>query len=193
MAPDLERTLVHCMNDIHDDPAVKEHNFNTLRSVAITSANLDRLYRIWDQEESIAGLRLSENNYIALASDLAIKMPDRSSEIMVKRLEQIKNPDSKRRFEFISPSLNADQSVRDDFFGSLSQAENRETESWVLAALGNLHHPLRTETSIAYILPSLELLEEIQQTGDVFFPKRWLDQTLTNHDSDQALKVTKAF
>lgn len=193
MAPDFERTLVHCMNDVHDDPAIKRSYFNTLRSVATTSSNLERLYRIWNKEENVVGLRLSENNYIALASDLAIKMPERSSEIIAQQKEQIKNPDSKRRFEFIGPSLSADQKIRDDFFESLKQEEKRETESWVLSALGNLHHPLRAQSSIAYILPSLELLQEVQQTGDIFFPKRWLDQTLTNHNSDEALKITEAF
>jgi hypothetical protein len=27
-------------------------------------------------------------------------------------------------------------------------------------------------------MPSLEMLWEIQKTGDIFFPKRWLDVTL---------------
>lgn len=193
MAPDLERTLVHCMNDVHDDPAIKRSYFNALRSVAITTNNLARLYRIWTKEEQIQGVRLSENNYIALASELAIKLPERSAEIIAKQKESITNPDSRRRFDFISPSLSNDQLVRDSFFESLKDEKNRETESWVLSALGNLHHPLRQASSEQYILPSLELLEEIQKTGDIFFPKRWLDQTLTNHNSDEALKITEQF
>ena len=38
------------------------------------------------------------------------------------------------------------------------------------AALGYLHHPLRQATSEKYLPASLNLLEEIQLTGDIFFP-----------------------
>ena len=31
--------------------------------------------------------------------------------------------------------------------------------------------------------PSLDLLVDIQQTGDIFFPKRWMDATLGGHRS----------
>ena len=42
-------------------------------------------------------------------------------------------------------------------------------------------------------MPSLELLQEIQVTGDIFFPKRWLDATLGNYRSDSAVKSVRAF
>ena len=44
-----------------------------------------------------------------------------------------------------------------------------------------------------YILQSLELLEEIQATGDIFFPKRWLDVTLRNYSSATALRTIETF
>ena len=56
-----------------------------------------------------------------------------------------------------------------------------------------LHHPLRIEESERYILPSLELLQEIQITGDIFFPKRWLDETLTSYRSDSATDTVQSF
>ena len=55
---------------------------------------------------------------------------------------------------------------------------NRRREPWVLEGLGNLHHPLRAEASAKYVQPSLELLREIQQTGDIFFP-----DALDEHDA----------
>jgi len=42
-------------------------------------------------------------------------------------------------------------------------------------------------------MPSLELLQEIQTTGDIFFPKRWLDVTLGNYSSDSAVNTVKTF
>jgi aminopeptidase N len=89
--------------------------------------------------------------------------------------------------------VSADQAVRDRFFVSLANEENRRIESWVLDALQNIHHPLRTADSEPYILPSLELLQEIQVTGDIFFPKRWLDVTLGNYRRGTAVNTVRAF
>jgi aminopeptidase N len=83
--------------------------------------------------------------------------------------------------------------VRSNFFASLADPQRRETESWVLDALENLHHPLRTAQSQRFILPSLELLEEIQATGDIFFPTGWLRATLRHHHSDEALSQVDQF
>ena len=193
VAPDLERTLFHCLNDLHDDPSIKKTFFGTLSSVAITDANVQRLYSIWAEELSIDQLKLSENDYIGLASNLAIKMPEKSAEIVGSQMERIQNPDSKRRFEFIAPTLSNEEATRDAFFETLKDEKNRETESWVLGSLGNLHHPLRRKESIKYIRPSLELLQEIQQTGDIFFPTRWLDQTLGDHNSVEAVEIVGNF
>jgi aminopeptidase N len=108
-------------------------------------------------------------------------------------LADTKNPDNVRKLEFIAPSLSADVDERDRFFASLAEEANRETETWVLDALANLHHPLRRAGAEPYILPALELLEEIQVTGDIFFPKRWLDETLANHRSDEAVRIVRSF
>lgn len=195
MAPDLERLLFHCMTTLHNDPSIKKTFFNTYSSISVTQPNLNRLYSIWSEDGTvnIAGLKLSENDYIGLASNLAIKMPDRADDMVAQQQERIKNPDSKRRFEFIAPTLSNDETQRDAFFESLKGEKMRETESWVLGGLGNLHHPLRRSSSLKYIEPSLELLQEIQQTGDIFFPTRWLGQTLGDHNSREAVEVVEKF
>jgi len=195
MAPDLERTLYHCMNDIAETASQKKIFFNAFRGITITGVNLDRLYNIWTDvaHARVKGLVLSENDRTSLAAQLAIKLPERSEEVLDKQLQAIENPDRKKRFEFLMPALSNDAQVRDSFFESLKDEQNRETESWVLAGLGYLHHPLRTQQSEKYILPSLELLQEIQQTGDIFFPKRWIDQTLSNHTTGSAAKAVRDF
>ena len=43
------------------------------------------------------------------------------------------------------------------------------------------------------MIPSLNLLQEIQRTGDIFFPKRWMDATLGGHRSPAAADVVRAF
>ncbi|MBO3698274.1 M1 family aminopeptidase [Roseivirga sp. E12] len=194
-APDLERTLFHVMNDKTDDPSVKKIFFNAFRNVTITNVNLERLRSIWAGEthSKVGGLNLSENDLTSLAGQLAIKMPQLSEDILTKQLENIKNPDRRKRFEFLLPSLSSDVEARDQFFASLKDEKNRETESWVLGGLGNLHHPLRRKESEKYITESLELLQEIQVTGDIFFPKRWLDRTLGRHNTETAAQMVRDF
>ena len=63
----------------------------------------------------------------------------------------------------------------------------------MLEALRYLHPPLRAQQSEKYILPSLEMLEEIQRTGDIFFPKRWLDATFSGHQSPTAAAIVRQF
>lgn len=176
-----------------ENPSRKKIFFNAYSNVAIQSEPLEYLYQVWNKEITIDNLSLSENDFIGLASTLAIKMPEKNIDITTQQLTRIENPDSKRRFEFLIPSLSTDQNVRDQFFESLKEEENRETESWVLSALGNLHHPLRLQESEKYILPSLELLQEIQQTGDIFFPAGWIGRTLGNYSSDSAAQEVRTF
>jgi aminopeptidase N len=138
-------------------------------------------------------LALGENDLIDIAQSLAVRLPDAAKTIVELQVSRTENPDSLRRLEFIAPSLSADPAVRDELFASLADEANRSTESWVLDALANLHHPVRTAASERYILPSLELLQEIQVTGDIFFPKRWLDATLRNYNSASAAATVRTF
>lgn len=70
---------------------------------------------------------------------------------------------------------------------------NREHEPWVLEGLHYLHHPLIAKSSKKYLLPSLELLQEIQLTGDIFFPQRWLQTTFSGYSSAEAANIVDSF
>ena len=167
--------------------------FDAIASLATTPDQLEKVRRIWSGELVIDRLKLAENDYIELAETLAIRMPENSQEIISEQLARTKNPDSHRRLAFIAPALSASSVTRDTFFDSLALVDNRNTESWVLDALARLHHPSRIQQSEKYILPSLELLQEIQKTGDIFFPARWLAATLMNHHSDETLATVQSF
>ena len=130
---------------------------------------------------------------ISLAAELAIRMPTRANNIFEEQLARIANPDRKAQFEFVRPALSADRDERDRFFESLKNPDNRAREPWVLNGVGYLHHPLRRESSLHYIRPSLELLGEIQRTGDIFFPQRWLGATLGIHNSSAAAAIVREF
>ncbi|HCK41625.1 MAG TPA: hypothetical protein DHW22_08320, partial [Planctomycetaceae bacterium] len=192
MADELESLLWDKMLSSGEDSS-KKIFFEAFRDFSSSALSADRLLSIWLGELSIEGLNLSERDYVSLATSLAIRLPQRSEEIVTAQLGRIMNADRRRRFEWISPALSADRKVRDEFFYALRDTENRETESWVLTALQALHHPLRRDVSEVYILPSLELLEEIQSTGDIFFPGRWLTTTLSNHVSLTASDTVRNF
>src|SRR5262249_963225 len=110
-----------------------------------------------------------------------------------QQLARIENPDRKARFAFVRPALSPDQSVRDKFFESLKDVKNRRREPWALEGLAYLHHPLRAAASERYIPPSLDMLVEIQRTGDIFFPTRWADTTLGGHSSAAAAGMVRDF
>jgi aminopeptidase N len=130
---------------------------------------------------------------MSLAQTLAIRLPDESAAIVAHQLANTQNPDRHRRLTFLAPSLAAEEDVRNAFFVSLAKVENRHTESWVAEALSNLHHPSRVASSEHYLLPTLELLQEIQRTGDISFPTDWLHESLGNHHSATAVATVRAF
>jgi aminopeptidase N len=159
----------------------------------VSEKGLLNLEQVWNGELEIMDLKLSEEDKISVAYELGLKTPARQQEILTKQLEEVKNADRKERMKFVMPALSNDQKVRDSFFESLKQEQNREHEAWVLEALHYLHHPLRAKTSDAYLRPSLELLQEVQLTGDIFFPQRWLQTTFSGHSSAEAVKVVDKF
>ena len=116
-----------------------------------------------------------------------------SAEILAEQRDRIDNPDRRAAFEFVMPALSAEQGTRDAFFDSLRDPANRAREPWVLTALGLLHHPLRAREAEVYIRPSLDLLEEIQRTGDIFFPLSWLQTTLDGHETAAAAAIVEQY
>jgi aminopeptidase N len=59
--------------------------------------------------------------------------------------------------------------------------------------LSYLHHPLRADSAEKYIRPSLDLLIEIQRTGDIFFPTRWMNATLGGHNTPMSAATVREF
>jgi aminopeptidase N len=167
--------------------------FGALRTVAVTPETTAWLRRVWARTESVPGLPLAEADYTTLALELAVREVDGWKTILDEQLARIENPDRKGRFAFVMPALSADPQERDAWFRSLADVNNRRREPWVLEGLSYLHHPLRTRASTGYVAPSLDLLWEIQKTGDIFFPKRWLDATLSGHNSTEVAGAVRQF
>jgi aminopeptidase N len=167
--------------------------FNAFRDVVLTRDGLGWLERVWRREERIDGLTFAEPDEISMAMELAVREVPGWQQILETQRERIQNPDRKARFEFVVPALSADPVVRGQAFERLRKVENRRREPWVLEALHYLNHPLREEDSLRFVGPGLELLGEVQRTGDIFFPQRWMDATLEGHRSPAAARVVREF
>ncbi len=167
--------------------SLKSTYFRTFRSVAITPDGVARLRKVWNRGLAVDGLKFSEVDFIDMALELAV----RGETVLETQLARIENPDRRARFAFVMPALSADPAARDAFFESLKDAKNRTHEPWVIEGLAYLNHPLRADEK--RIQPGLELLEEIQRTGDIFFPERWVDALLGGHRSNRAAAIARDF
>jgi len=192
VAPRLEQVLKAGLASAPTS-SLKSAWFSALRDMAQTEATVAWLERVWRKSENVPGLTLAEPDYITLALELAVREPAAWKYILDEQLARIENPDRKARFAYVRPALSADQGVRDSFFERLREVAFRQREAWVLEGLAYLHHPLRAAASEKYIPPSLGMLREIQRTGDIFFPKRWMDATLGGHSSATSARMVTRF
>ncbi len=163
------------------------------RSIALSTGAVTRMRALWSGDDSIPGLPLSERDRTDLALALAVREAPGWAEVLRRQRDDIDNPDRRARFDFLLPAVSADTAVRDSFFRSLADPANRTHEEWVVTALRYLHHPLRAQYARKYIRPGLDLLEEIHDTGDIFFPGRWLGATLGGHRSPAAAAIVEEF
>lgn len=172
---------------------IKKTLFGLFSSIAYSNSAKASLYKVWNREISIPNLRLNEDDYTNMAMNLAIFKHPLADGILEKTRTSFTNPDKQKRFEFLLPSLSKDELVRNAFMESLKDDSNREKESWVSVGLANIHHPLRQESAQKYIRFSLDLVDEIQRTGDIFFPKDWLDNTIGKYSSKFAFDEVQLF
>ncbi len=192
MAAKLESELWKAMEQ-NKQPNSKKLLFKAYQSIALSKEAQDRLYKIWKEEKAPAGVKLTEDDYTSLAAALALRDYPDATAILQEQTNRIKNPDRKKRMQFLMPALSGDVQQRDAFFASLKDQRNREKEAWVATALGYLHHPLRANTSEKYLRESLELVAEIQLTGDIFFPTNWLQSTFAYYQTPTAAATIRTF
>jgi len=174
-------------------PGRKGPYFSTLLSVTLSEDGVSHLQRIWQGDETPEGLPLQEQQYINLAEALALRNVEAARNILDIQEQRITNPDRLARFQFVRPALSADATVRASLFRTFTDVRVRRRESWVLNAMSAIHHPIRNEESIALLADSLNLVEEIQRTGDIFFPLNWLNATLGGYSSSEAAGIVDVF
>ncbi|PUZ20995.1 aminopeptidase [Chitinophaga costaii] len=173
-------------------PNNKKILFKAYQDVYASAGAQARIYEIWQNKNPPRQVTLNEEDYTNLALSIALKTAT-ATQVIDQQLARISDPDRRQRLLFLQPALSPDSTVRDHFFASLADKQNRRKEAWVIAALYYLHHPLRQQVSVKYLPQSLALLEELQRTGDIFFPQSWLAATFGTYQSAAAWQVVTTF
>ena len=173
-----------------DNPALSRRLKMTLAHVMRSEEVCAKMYDMWlSQSDKM----LNESDAMTLAYELAVRYPERYDEIYSTQLERITNPDRRNQFEYIIRGTHPDAKVRDALFESLMEPTNRRIEPWTATLLGYLNHHLRQKEAVKYIYRGLEEIEEVQRTGDIFFPRNWAGALLGGHTSDEAKAEVERF
>ena len=187
----LEQQLWQAMEQ-QSLPNNKKLLFKAYQDVYLNEAAQNKIYNIWKKQLPPQGVKLTEDDYTSLALSIALKN-DTAVSVLKQQQERISNVDRKARLAFITPALSNNPEERDAFFNNLKDRKNRQKESSVVTALAYLNHPLRQKISVKYLPESLEMVEEIQKTGDVFFPQSWLGAIFGSYQSKEAAQDVTFF
>lgn len=171
-------------------PNVRKTMLRYLGTSATSPAVVDSIYKVWRDQSSPL---LDRSDYTRLAYHLAIMMPGKWQDILKTQRARLTNADELAAFDYISRACSPDTLVQDSLFESLRIKENRRVEPWTASMLALLNDPVREPRCNRYILPALDMLTEIQQTGDIFFPSNWLSALLSGHRSKEAAGIVSTW
>lgn len=176
--------------DTHPSRQGKTMVLRNLVTTARSPQIIESIYDIWKRGEMPL---LSRDDFSDIALHLAIVRPEEAADIIATQRERINDGDRLRKFDFISRAAVSDTLALDTLFESLSDPANRLVEPWTLRVLSLLNHPSRHNRSMRYITPALEMLPQIQTTGDIFFPSSWASSLLGSYRSKEAAETVNRF
>ncbi len=188
-AAEFEQRIIG-IADTHQLKQGKTLLLRKLISTARSPRAIDTIYNIWEKGESPL---LSKDDFSDMALQLAIAMPDKANEIIAAQRARIGGGDRLRKFDYISRAAVSDTLALDSLFNSLSDPANRLVEPWTLSLLSLINHQARHDRSVKYIIPALEMLPQIQATGDIFFPANWSASLLGSYRSKEAAAQVARF
>ena len=150
----------------------------------------DSIYVIWEKADEPL---LNERDYMRIAYHLMINKPNRRLYIEETQLKRLSSEDRRKEFEFICQGCTPDTLQQRRIFESLLQAENRKVEPYAAELLTLLADADRGPHVEQYVGPGLEIIEEIQRTGDIFFPLDWCESLLYGQRSKAAADAVVRF
>jgi len=172
------------------DPALRRQLLQGITRLATSDAVADSIYHLWKDKNDTA---FNERDYMNMSYHLALLRPAEWQQIVTCQRSRLTNADMLREFDFVSRGCHPDSAVQQALFDQLLQREHRAVEPFATALLSLLNDPLREPLSNRYITPGLDVLEEVQQTGDIFFPLAWCNALLGGHRSQEARDLVQAF
>ncbi len=167
--------------------------FAALRQNTTTESGRAWLARVWRRAEKATTLPLSEADETALALDLAVQGVKAWPNILDEQRERLQDPEERDRLTFLAPFLSPTTVDRENAFAALADVRTRTREVWVLSALQYLNHPTRQAHARRFLKPGLALLPELQRTGAIFLPARWVESLLSGHASPAAAELVREF
>ncbi|HTL07337.1 MAG TPA: M1 family aminopeptidase [Chitinophagaceae bacterium] len=171
---------------------MKKLLFKTYQDIYQSSTAAKRMFTFWQMQTAPENIKLTEDDYTSLALTIALKT-DTVNAVLDTQLVRVTNPDRKARLQFLLPALSPNAAERLAFFNALTDSSNRRKEAWVATGLSFIHHPLRQRAAAQTLPTALNMLEEIQRTGDIFFPQNWLTAIFSNYQSAEAWQVVETF
>lgn len=184
--------------EVHPESSVRLQIVRLLMHVGMTRDTVKWLHDLWEKADHPL---LSLRDYMTLSYEVAIRYPAEAEAIVERQRERLLHPadgsvpsaDRLREYDFISRAVVPAHHHVDALFDELLTPEGRRIEPWSATVLAYLNHPLREGRSVGYIRPALEALEEVQRTGDIFFPGNWCSALLGDHISPKARKEVEDF
>lgn len=180
------------MNIAQDHPirSCRQQMLRGMMNLMTNKEIVEKLYSMWKNKSNPL---LDESDYTNLSYQLAIRMPQQYKQILEEQRGRLTNIDRIREFDYISRACTPDTTEQKKLFQSLLVRENRSVEPWVEKTLSLLNHPLRESFANQYILRGLQEVLDIQRSGDIFFPKKWSDALLGDHQSAEAREIVNNF
>ena len=179
--------------EIAEHHPVRQGRTLVLRKLISTGRSpqtLGMVYDLWKKGESPL---LGKDDFSDMALQLAIVMPDRADSIISTQRIRIDGSDRLRKFDYVSRAAVSDTLALDSLFESLRDPANRLVEPWTLSVISLLNHHSRHDRSVKYIIPALEMLPQIQATGDIFFPANWAAWLLGSYRSKDVAERVESF
>ena len=188
---ELEKVLLAKI-ERSESVSIKKLLFTTYSEIVSSPIGLKELARII-KKGKIKESKLSEHELGSAVFQLTLKDNNLDETNIIEFAQHLKDEELKNKMLYASRVFASNPEAVDLFVENLKKQENRNKENWVLTSISYLHHPYLQEKNIRHLEGALELTETIKETGDIFFPIGWLNNTLYGYGSQEAEGIVKYF
>ena len=193
-SPIKERyTLEQCIMDVLPENRRSECRRTIIHKMGTNGSAPDvmsQIYKIWNAHNDPL---FDEHDYMDMAYRLAILRPNEWQQILSTERARLSSDLLRQEFDYVSRACTPDAKEQQRLFDDLLKPENRQHEPWALQLLSLLNADVREPESNRYITASLDALEQLQQSSDIFFTSNWLHALLANHKSSDARQQVQQF